>query len=311
MRRRFAAALALVLGTTACSEDAPAVGSAGGSGGVGVGGGGSAGAGQAGPVGPASSTGGLGGFGGAGGAGGTVEPDGGDDASISEAGVDGPSPIDAEAPDVRASDADGDADAARTDSRVWLIDNLQSIGGHPTSVSGAPIVIDTPSGKAVQFDGVDDALFVENNPVAGFSQFTVEVIFRPDAGGAAEQRFFHITETGNNNRVLFETRLPGNGSWILDTFVESGAGGAALFDAQRVHPIGRFYHAAVVVDGTRVRDYVDGVEEVTVPLGFSPHVGGRTSIGVRVNKVYWYKGAIRLARFTPRVLDPSEFLKAD
>jgi len=99
--------------------------------------------------------------------------------------------------------------------------------------------------------------------------------------------------------------------WILDTFVESKAGGAALFDAQLVHPIGSWYHAAVVVDGARVRDYVNGVEEVTVPLVFQPLVGGRTSIGVRVNKLYWYKGAIRLARFTPRVLSPTDFLKAN
>jgi hypothetical protein len=253
-----------------------------------------------------SSTGGGGGAttggGGTGGAAGqgASAADGGGDALV-ESGTD--------APEV---DARGDgAVTGPADSVIWAIDNVQSIGGHPTSVSGAPKVIDTPAGKAVQFNGVDDALFVEHNPVTGFSRFTVEVIFRPDADGAAEQRFFHITEDGNNHRVLFETRLPGNGTWILDTYVESTAGGAALFNAQLAHPIGPFYHAAVVVDGTSVRDYVNGVEEVTVPLGFMPHTGGRTSIGVRINKLYWYKGAMKLARFTPRVLAPSEFLKAN
>src|SRR5688500_1673664 len=35
------------------------------------------------------------------------------------------------------------------DQVVWNIDNLQMIGGHKTTVLGAPMVIDTPAGKAV------------------------------------------------------------------------------------------------------------------------------------------------------------------
>jgi hypothetical protein len=209
--------------------------------------------------------------------------------------------------------ASGDGGVHPADSVVWAIDNLQSIGGHPTSVLGTPMVIDTPGGKAVQFDGVGDALFVENHPLAGFPQFTVEVVFRPDAGGAAEQRFFHIQENGANdiNRVLFETRLPGNGVWVIDNYVQSTAGGAALFDAKLVHPLGPWYSATLVVDGTEIRNYVNGIPETSAKLPFQPHMQGRTSLGVRINKLYWYKGAIRLARFTPRVLAPAEFLKAD
>jgi hypothetical protein len=305
----------VVLAMPACSGE-PSSGSMSVVGGGGSGG--NAAGGSAGASGSASGGAGAGGEAGRGGAsgggdagaGGGETSDGGNDAdevgSVEDSAVDAESDVGSDARDVGAGDTTAPVGAV-----VWAIDNVQSIGGHATTVSGAPTVIDTPGGKAVQFDGVDDALFVEDNPVAGLSQFTVEVVFRPDAGGAAEQRFFHITEIGNNNRVLFETRLPGNGVWILDTFVESKAGGAALFDAQLAHPVGPWYHAALVVDGTRAKDYVDGVEQVTVPLAFQPLVGGRTSIGVRVNKLYWYKGAIRLARFTPRVLAPSEFLRAN
>ena len=49
-----------------------------------------------------------------------------------------------------------------------------------------------PEGKAVEFDGVDDALFVNVHPLAGAETFTWEVIFRPYKGGKAEQRFFHL-----------------------------------------------------------------------------------------------------------------------
>ena len=36
----------------------------------------------------------------------------------------------------------------------------------------------------------------------------------------------------------------------------------------------------------------------------------QASIGTRINKVFYFKGAVRLARFTRRALDPREFLSA-
>src|SRR5262245_52802642 len=103
----------------------------------------------------------------------------------------------------------------RTDSEVWAFDSLQNIGGHKTIVLGEPKIIDSPVGKAVEFDGVDDALFVDNHPLAGSETFTWEAIFRPD-GGQREQRWFHLSErdpsTGDDtqNRMLFEIRVSGD-----------------------------------------------------------------------------------------------------
>ena len=198
--------------------------------------------------------------------------------------------------------------AAPAGAVVWAIDNLQRIGGHATTVVGAPMVIDTPGGRAVQFDGKDDALFVDKHPLTGLSEFTVEVIFRPDAGGAGAQRFFHMDESGGG-RVLFETRLPGNDGFVADVFVQSRAGTVALYAPKNVHPLGAWYNVTAVIDGKRARHYVNGVEEMSVNLGFTPHGPGRTSIGVRINRLYYFKGAIRMARFTPRALAPSEFLQ--
>src|SRR5688572_6255379 len=69
---------------------------------------------------------------------------------------------------------------------VWTFDRLDDIGGHKMTVEGSPKVIDTPLGKAIEFDGVDDAMWIEKHPLAGASMFTFEAIFRPD-GGAFEQ----------------------------------------------------------------------------------------------------------------------------
>jgi putative heme-binding domain-containing protein len=197
---------------------------------------------------------------------------------------------------------------------VWMFDRLSDIGGHKTLVLGEPKVIDIAGGKAVEFDGVDDALFIENHPLAGAETFTIEAIFRPD-GGQVEQRWFHLSErdpaTGadSNNRMLFEIRVAGD-QWFLDSFHQSGSESRALMNRQALHPLGRWHHVATVYDGKRLSNYVDGVEEGAADIRLSPHGPGHTSVGVRINKVFYFKGAVYLARFTRRALPPSEFLKA-
>jgi len=196
---------------------------------------------------------------------------------------------------------------------VWKIDNLKRIGEREARVLGDPRVVAVAGGKtkgkAVEFDGVDDAIFLDVHPLAGAEKFTVEVIFRPDADGPAEQRFFHMQENGSEDRVMFETRLTGDGKWFLDTFIKSGEQEQALFAKEFKHPVGRWYHAALVFDGKQMRHYVNGKRELAAEINCQPQSNGKTSMGVRINKVYWFKGAIRTARFTHRVHQPKEFLK--
>ena len=193
-------------------------------------------------------------------------------------------------------------------AETWHFDNLARIGGHAVKVLGHPRVIETPKGKAVEFNGVDDALFLEVHPLAGATVFTWEVIFRPDKGGRPEQRFFHLQETGAETRMLFETRLTGD-QWYLDAYVNSSAGQQALMDRTKLHPLGEWVHAAAVFDGRELRIYVNGVLELKAPLKLTPQKAGRTSAGVRINLRDYFKGAIREARMTKRVLAPARFLK--
>ena len=196
---------------------------------------------------------------------------------------------------------------------MWTFDRLENIGGHKTTVLGQPKVIDSPLGKAVEFDGVDDALFIDNHPLAGAKTFTWEAIFRPD-GGEREQRWFHLselnTQTGadTDNRMLFEIRVVGD-QWFLDSFIQSGTENKALMNRQALHPLGAWYHVASVYDGREFRNYVNGVQEGSAQLQLAPHGPGHTSVGVRINKVFYFKGAVHLARFTRRALSPSEFLR--
>src|SRR5688500_7929055 len=108
---------------------------------------------------------------------------------------------------------------ANAERELWTFDRIDRIGGHPTTVVGNPRVVETPIGRAVEFDGVDDALFVDAHPLAGAKTFTWEAMFRPD-GGEREQRWFHLQENGTENRMLFEIRMMGD-RWFLDSFTFS------------------------------------------------------------------------------------------
>ena len=108
--------------------------------------------------------------------------------------------------------------------KVWTFDNLQQVGGRPVTLEGQPKVVASPWGPAVAFDGQDDALFIDEHPLAGAKTFTFEALFRPD-GGAFEQRWFHLESNqqpppppGKGTRMLFEIRVA-ESSWYLDTFM--------------------------------------------------------------------------------------------
>jgi hypothetical protein len=199
-------------------------------------------------------------------------------------------------------------------TQIWRFDRLDRIGGYVTQVLGHPQIIETPYGKAVEFNGVDEAIFVPDHPLAGVSTYTWEVIFRPDAGGAPAQRFFHLQEqdpaTGRDtaNRMLFEIRIL-EGQWCLDSFAISGSSDRTLLNCKLLHPLGRWYRVTAVYDGHQLRNYVGDDLQGEGSLELKPQLAGRSSIGVRINKVDWFKGAVLMARFTPRALKPSEFLK--
>jgi hypothetical protein len=196
---------------------------------------------------------------------------------------------------------------------IWRFDRIDSLGGHPTTVLGHPQVIDTPYGKAVQFNGVDDALFVGVHPLAHDATWTWEVIFRPDADGAFAQRFFHLQEqdaTGADtpNHMTLETRVQ-NGQWYLDAFAVTGANRLALIDPKLLHPAGKWYRITFVYDGKELRSYLGDDLQGSGPIQLAPQGDGHSSVGTRINKQYYFKGAMLMARFTPRALPPDEFLK--
>jgi hypothetical protein len=191
---------------------------------------------------------------------------------------------------------------------TWRLDSLTSIGGHAVTRLGTPRVVSTPAGPAIEFNGRTDGLVLETNPLEGLQTFTVEAQFEPAADGPEEQRFLHIEEHETGNRALLETRLAG-GRWSLDSFLNSGGSSLALIDRAKTHAAGQWHVASLVYDGVEMRHYVDGVQEASGPVAFAPLGSGRTSLGVRLNQVSWFKGRLRLVRVTPQALPPDRLLK--
>lgn len=206
------------------------------------------------------------------------------------------------------------AQTAPVRTQTWRFNRTDEIGGFRTQVLGNPLVIDTEYGKAVEFDGLSDGIFVPDHPLAGASTYTWEVIFRPDTGGAQAQRFFHLQEqdpaTGadTKNRMLFEIRIV-DGQWCLDSFASSSDSNRTLLNCKLLHPLDRWYRVTAVYDGHTLRNYVGDELQGEGSLDLKPQLPGHSSVGVRINKVYWFKGAILVARMTPRALKPEEFLK--
>jgi hypothetical protein len=192
----------------------------------------------------------------------------------------------------------------------WVLGDLTSIGGHAVSLVGAPRVVQTTIGPAVEFNGSADGLFVDASPIAGLRAFTVEVLFQPAADGPDEQRFLHISETGTENRLLFETRMLPDRAWCLDTFLRHSDLSRTLIDRQLAHPAGSWHVVALAYDGTTMTHYVDGVRELSGDVAFAPLGAGRTSIGVRQNLISWFKGRIRLIRITAEARPAARLLTA-
>jgi hypothetical protein len=187
---------------------------------------------------------------------------------------------------------------------TWHLDNTSLIGGFKPIILGNPVIISEEKNKSIYFNGVNDGLIVPSIPIMGWSAFTIKVLFKPDGDGTPAPRFIHFEDTALN-RGTFELRLTTDGQWYLDVFLKNGKTnkGLALIDSTRLHPGNKWYWAALVYDGKKIYSYVNAQKELEGMMDFPPMTKGNLSLGVRLNKVNWFKGQIREIRFHPSKLE--------
>jgi hypothetical protein len=198
-------------------------------------------------------------------------------------------------------------------STTWNIGNEDSIAGFSVIKSDSPQVIDSEEyGKVTWFDGIDDGLLVESNPLDGATNLAIEVIFKPDSSWPAneEQRFIHIQDPANNDRrILIELRLTDDHQWYLDTYIKSEVSSKALKLETALHPVGQWYHAALVYDNRSMKHFVNGIEEISGEVDYLPITNAFTSIGTRMDQRSWFKGCIAILKITHSALQPENFIK--
>lgn len=197
-------------------------------------------------------------------------------------------------------------------SHHWQINNLQEVDGHSIEIFGNPHLvavdqIDGNSFEAMEFDGIDDGIIVDFNPLSGATEFTAEVVFYPATKGGDEQRFVHFQQD-DNNRALFELRNFNAGEWYLDTFIKSGSSNLTLIDDTKTHATNQWWHAELTYADGVMTHYVNGIKELEGEVDYAEMSSGKVSLGMRMNQVSYFKGLIKELRVTHKVLDPTEFL---
>lgn len=188
----------------------------------------------------------------------------------------------------------------------WILSSMirdQHLG---VSIKGKPGISKCKYGDAVVFDGSTDAVFIDEMPLSGLEQFTVEMIFNPSIGGNFEQRFLHCGEP-QGDRVLLELRST-ESDWYFDGFIKVADQNCALINPELLHPLNKWYHVAYVIDNGKIATYVNSKIELEGQIIMTLVKGNVTSIGVRQNEVSWFKGAIYKIRVTPKALMPSDFM---
>ena len=214
------------------------------------------------------------------------------------------------------------AKPGRPFSEVWELKSLKKTGGHRIEVFGTspdadqgPEIVKTDRGKAMQFDGINDRLLVDSNPIGDSKEFTVEVIFKPYPAYFISNapRFIHIQDPGDtlNKRVMIELRLTRDNKWYLDGFMLTDAGELTLADSNLTHPVGEWFHVALTYKEGIFKTFVNGIREKSGYLSFKEKLvneTGKTSIGGRMDQRNYYCGLIKTLKITHSALEPEDFL---
>ena len=191
---------------------------------------------------------------------------------------------------------------AQKGTEVWQLKSLKAIGGHKAAIIGKPSIVKAAGGgKAIAFDGVDDGLLVDANPIAGATAFSVEVKFKPYPAypDNIEQRFLHIQDPDNpNRRILIELRLNDKQQWYADFFMRTDSASLTLVDPTKTHPVNEWATITLKYKNGSMKGYVNGVEEVAGGITYMPiSPNAKTSIGTRMDKRSWFKGEIKSVSF--------------
>jgi len=165
---------------------------------------------------------------------------------------------------------------------------------------GRPILKGFGPGRSIEFNGLEDGLILPAIPFQNWPATIIELTFRPDRDGSKEPRILHA-EDEDGNRVTLEARLTKDGHWYPDVFLKNGITGErqTLMDSSRRYRTNAWYKIALSWDGTNMQCFVNGQQTGEGRISMYPFASGNIALGMRLNRVNPFKGAIRRIRFYP------------
>jgi hypothetical protein len=191
----------------------------------------------------------------------------------------------------------------------WPVNGLGKVGGYRARSLGTPKIKDDGKGPAVCFSGADDGLDVAINPLDLQTGFTIEVLFKPEAGGSTTQQFLHVQDSQGGS-ILLELGAGPDGEFRLHSFAKVGEEGRDL-DNPTIHPAGSWYWAALTYSEEVMRLYLNGEEQATTPIALRPMTSGQMGIGYKLSEENWFRGCIREVRFANAALPPEKLARTD
>lgn len=180
-----------------------------------------------------------------------------------------------------------------------------SVGSNNGTIYGATWTTGIVGG-ALSFDGVNDYIYVGDVPSLDISsaltlgawiktdKVTNDTIISKDDDAGNREYYFGVSYDGNN---------PGRVRWTLKTnsfqFRDSSV---VVNDSQWHYIVGTY-------DGSYLRTYIDGVEDITSPVaqtGFIPNTSAPFLIGAKYSPGQYFRGVIDEVAVYDRALTSDE-----
>src|SRR5688500_17705933 len=82
--------------------------------------------------------------------------------------------------------------SAQTLTVAWPVNSLSRVSDYKVRQVGTPSLENDGTGPAVCFSGDEDGIAIPINPLDSQVGFTIQVLFKPLAGGSPQQQFLHV-----------------------------------------------------------------------------------------------------------------------
>lgn len=188
------------------------------------------------------------------------------------------------------------AQSAQTLTVAWPVTDLSRIADYKLRHVGTPTLESDGAGPAICFSGDEDGVAIPINPLDSQLGFTIQVLFKPLAGGSPQQQFVHLQDS-DGSRIILEIELGADSTFRMHSFVGVLDQKLDLENQTIRHPVNQWYWAQLTYSGEMVRLYVNGKEEASGALTIEPMKAGETGLGFKLSEENWFKGCVRELRF--------------